>query len=141
MQFKYLLTGALLPLGLLASPTPETEASPDAFNSVNQSLNPREFTRPQECKIIGSSTTVNCRRGPGTKYSVERTLRVGTTYDFWCVRTGECVTINGFRNCGWDYSRQLGCYVSGHYTSSACSLAGLGGCGGADDEDAAGPFS
>ncbi|KAL2139958.1 hypothetical protein VTI28DRAFT_4470 [Corynascus sepedonium] len=146
MQLKYLLTGALLPLGLFASPTPEPEAAaeavPEVFDSAGQaqSLNERAIVRPQHCVIVGDSTYVNCRRGPATKWSVERRLRRGEAYDFWCVRSGECVTIDGFRNCGWHYSRQLDCYVSGHYTSNACTLARLGGCGGADDDDAADPF-
>jgi len=104
MQLKYLLTGALLPLGLFASPTPEPEAAaeavPEVFDSAGQaqSLNERAIVRPQHCVIVGDSTYVNCRRGPATKWSVERRLRRGEAYDFWCVRSGECVTIDGFRN-------------------------------------------
>jgi hypothetical protein len=63
---------------------------------------------------------------------------------------------------GWHYSRDLDCFVNGHYTDNRCTagmgncssipllglsqfvkltvLARLGGCGGADDDDAADPF-
>lgn len=90
MQLKFLLAGALLPLGLMANPTPEAD---DA-----SSLESRAISRPQHCKIIGGSTKVNCRSKATTNSGVRTTLRKGTTYDFWCVRSGQCVTINGFRN-------------------------------------------
>ncbi|KAK3295301.1 uncharacterized protein B0H64DRAFT_474291 [Chaetomium fimeti] len=132
MQLKYLLTGALLPLGLMANPTPEAD--------VDSSLDARAFSRPQHCQIIGGATKVNCRSRPKTSSGMRTTLRRGNTYDFWCVRSGECVTINGFRNCGWHYIRGLDCYVSGHYTDNHCTLARLGSCSGDDDNDAADPF-
>lgn len=90
MQLKFLLTGALLPLGLMASPTPEADTT-DALES-------RAISRPQHCKIIGGSSTVNCRSSPRTTARVKTTLRKGNTYDFWCVQSAQCVTINGFRN-------------------------------------------
>ncbi|KAK4041116.1 hypothetical protein C8A01DRAFT_34849 [Parachaetomium inaequale] len=135
------LAGALLPLGLMANPTPEAAAAPEAVSDAGESLDTRAFSRPQHCSIVGGSSTVNCRTGPNTKYRVKMTMRKGNTYDFWCVYSGQCVTINGFRNCGWHYSKQHDCFVSGHYTDNRCTLARLGSCGNFDDDNsAAGPF-
>jgi SH3-like domain-containing protein len=98
MQLKFLLAGALLPLGLMANPTPEAAAVPEAVGDAGESLSARAFSRPQHCSIVGGSSTVNCRTGPSTNYRVKMTMRKGNTYDFWCVYSGQCVTINGFRN-------------------------------------------
>lgn len=96
MQLKSLLIGALLPLGLMASPTPEAEAD---VSPAGGSLDPRAaFSRPQHCSIVGGSSTVNCRSGSGTKHHVKVKLKRGVTYDLWCVHSAECVTINGFQN-------------------------------------------
>jgi hypothetical protein len=100
MQLKFFLAGALLPLGLMANPAAEAEAAAAdvMLGGAGEALEARAFSRPQQCTIVGGSSTVNCRRGSGTKWSVTRKLRRGTTYRFWCVKSGECVTVNGKRN-------------------------------------------
>ncbi|KAH6838546.1 hypothetical protein B0I37DRAFT_387144 [Chaetomium sp. MPI-CAGE-AT-0009] len=139
MQLKYLLTGALLPVGLMANPTAEADAAP-GFSDADSSLDSRAFSRPQHCQIIGGASKVNCRTSPRTTARVRTTLRKGNTYDFWCVQSAQCVTINGFRNCGWHYIRGLDCYVNGHYTDNRCTLGRLGSCGYDDDRGGADPF-
>lgn len=109
MQLKYLAAGALLPLSVFASPTPDLETHPDATPSTlhkpdvadvveEGGWSPnvrRDLVRPQLCRILD---TVNCRDGPGTKWPVLRQLRGGTSYNFWCVQSGECITLDGFQN-------------------------------------------
>ncbi|KAH6624070.1 hypothetical protein B0J18DRAFT_427191 [Chaetomium sp. MPI-SDFR-AT-0129] len=140
MHLKSFLVGFLLPIGLFASPTPDLAPTLNVTAEADELLDARAIVRPQHCTIVGGSTYVNCRRGPNTKYAVKLSMRKGNTYDFWCVYSGQCITINGFRNCGWHYSKQHDCFVSGHYTDNHCTQARLGGCGFTDDEDAAGPF-
>lgn len=151
MQLKTLLVGALLPLGLLANPTPEA-AAVDAPEVDAPELDARGFSRPQHCAIVGGSRTVNCRRGPGTKWGIKMKLKRGVQYPVWCVHSAQCVTINGFRNwyvygptslllpslllsfpfpvyrssltdlqSGWHYIKQHDCFVSGHYTDNNCT--------------------
>jgi len=147
MKFFSLLAAALLPAGLLAAPVAddkataveleahaaaEARAAVEAREAADVSLNEAAFGLDkraiQVCEIIGGSSRVNCRSGPRTSASVVRTLPRGETYAFSCVKSGECVVINGASNCGWDYSYTLGCYVSGHYTDNDCTLARLGRC-------------
>ncbi|KAK4445319.1 hypothetical protein QBC34DRAFT_429098 [Podospora aff. communis PSN243] len=111
MHLSHLLTAALLPLGLFASPTGPDEAEIDA----------RAIKRPQTCGIVGNAATVKCREGPGTKWDVRTTLRRGTEHDFWCVFSKECITIGGSTNC--------------------CTRARLGSCSDGDDKYAAQPFN
>lgn len=59
----------------------------------------------QRCTIVGNADEVHCRSGPGTSYSSKVTLPKGSRYLFSCVKTGECVTINGAKN--WLDSYQL----------------------------------
>lgn len=92
MQLKSLLVSTLLPLGLLASPTPE------AVPADVSGLDARGFLRPQHCSIVGSSRTVHCRNGPGTKWGVKMKLQRGTSYPVWCVHSAQCITINGSQN-------------------------------------------
>ena len=87
MHLSYLVTTALLPLGLLASP-----------GFAEDALDTRAIKRPQTCGIVGNANTVKCREGPGTKWDVRTTLRRGTEYDFWCVYSKECITIGGSTN-------------------------------------------
>jgi hypothetical protein len=131
MQLSHLFTVALLPLGLLASPTDHEEAEIDV----------RAIKRPQTCGIVGNAATVKCREGPGTKFDVRKTLRRGTEHDFWCVYSKECITIGGSTNCGWHYIPSLKCFVNGHYTSGSCTRARLGSCSDGDDKYAAQPFN
>ncbi|KAF2271640.1 uncharacterized protein EI97DRAFT_446470 [Westerdykella ornata] len=123
MKFSVLVASALLPLGIMANPGPV---------EADDVVEARTIERPQHCAIIGGSSTVNCRSGWTTSARVKRTLTRGNAYDFWCVKTGECVTINGAKNCGWHYLRDLDCFVNGHYTDNHCTLARLGGCGNFD---------
>ncbi|KAK4107006.1 hypothetical protein N656DRAFT_772892 [Canariomyces notabilis] len=146
MKFFSLLTAALLPMSLLAAPVAdevtaieiETHAAADARTAVEAreaadvspnkpalSLDKREV---QACYIVGGASTVNCRSGPSTDFSVVRTVKKGDVWGFTCVRKGECVVINGATNCGWDWSYTLGCYINGHYTDSHCTLDRLGWC-------------
>ncbi|KAL2263945.1 hypothetical protein VTK26DRAFT_4132 [Humicola hyalothermophila] len=142
MQFKTLLIGALLPASLMASPTPEMG---DHVTVAGGALDPRarhQFTRPQQCEITRVSRAVNCRDGPGTKYRVKHSLKRGRPHPFWCVQSGECVTINGFRNCGWHYVKDLDCFVNGHYTDNRCTTARMGKCDWKDnDKSLAKPFN
>jgi hypothetical protein len=93
MQLTSLLIGALLPLGLLANPTPDA-AAVDA-----PALDARgEFARPQQCAIKGASQRVSCRRGPGTGYSVKQKLERGRPYPVWCVHAAQCITIGEVQN-------------------------------------------
>jgi type 1 fimbria pilin len=91
MQLRFLLAWALSPLSVSAVATAEAD-SPDA------AVDSRAIVRPQYCTIVGGSSTVNCRTGPGTRYNVRTTLRKGTTHPFWCVVSAQCVTINGSVN-------------------------------------------
>ncbi|KXX77780.1 Uncharacterized protein YraI [Madurella mycetomatis] len=98
MKFTTLLAAALLPAGLMAAPvveemsdiTPRTDAASDSSELFQRGS--------QVCEIVGDAIRVNCRAGPGTKYRVEATLNKGTRWEFHCVRSGQCVTIDGFRN-------------------------------------------
>ena len=116
MQLSFILIGALLPLGLLASPTTPSDAEVEARRAIN---------RPQCCHIVGSSATIKCREGPGTKWDVRTTLRRATAYDFWCVYSKECITGSTNWNTmsalavkfllmgssGWHYIPVLKCFV------------------------------
>ncbi|KAK4124079.1 hypothetical protein N657DRAFT_548212, partial [Parathielavia appendiculata] len=79
------------------------------------------------CSIVGSNN-VKCRAGPSTSSKVVYVFDKGDRFAFDCVKSGECVVINGATNCGWDYLYQggQGCYVSGHYTDSECTLGMFG---------------
>ncbi|KAH6619093.1 hypothetical protein B0J18DRAFT_433215 [Chaetomium sp. MPI-SDFR-AT-0129] len=121
MQLIQLLTAALLPTSILAAKA--KAATPDDARD-GYVLFPGT-----ECAIVDTSAT-NCRTGPGTKYPVVTQLTKGTIGSFSCVKTGECVTIDGFQNCGWHLVHYKGytCYVSGQYTDENCTLANLGRC-------------
>ena len=97
MKLTTILAAALLPAGLMAAPVVDevAEITPrtDAANEPSQI-----FKRDMTCYIIGGASRVNCRGGPGTKWKVVRTVKKGSKQIFHCVRSGECVTINGFRN-------------------------------------------
>jgi hypothetical protein len=49
------------------------------------------------CKIAGVDV-VNCRAGPGTDYKVLHTFKMGISPIFSCVKSGECITVNGAVN-------------------------------------------
>lgn len=86
MKLSVLLAGTFGALTASATETP------------NEALDARAIVRPQQCAIVGGSTTVNCRTGPGTRYSVRTALRKGTVHPFWCVVSAQCITINGSTN-------------------------------------------
>ncbi|OJJ59812.1 hypothetical protein ASPSYDRAFT_44203 [Aspergillus sydowii CBS 593.65] len=125
MHLTSLLIGALLTLATNAAPVTD---------SPSQSEVPDEselFQRDsgQLCRIL-YTTHANCRTGPGTNYKSVLGLNKEWTRGYWftCVKSGECITLNGAVNCGWDYFEEDGCYVNGHYTDSSCTLAKLGRC-------------
>lgn len=89
MQFTQLLAAALLPASILAA-----KAKPTTPDDARDGYVLYPGT---ECAIVDASAT-NCRTGPGTKYPVVTSLTKGTIGSFSCVKTGECVTIDGFQN-------------------------------------------
>ncbi|KAK4096485.1 hypothetical protein N658DRAFT_480573 [Parathielavia hyrcaniae] len=128
MKLVSLLTAGFLTTGLFAAPVTEDGASDiEAREPADVGVSKREVHR---CYIVGGSPKVNCRAGPGTSYKVVRAFERGNWYNFGCVQSGECITLNGATNCGWDYTVWGGqeCYVNGHYTDSSCTLAKLGKC-------------
>ena len=117
MKFFSLLAAALLPTGLLAAPVAdgkltaieieahaaaEARSTVEAREAAGVSPNEPAFNLDkravQVCEIVGGSSRVNCRSGPGTNYGVVRSLTRGETYAFSCVKRGECVVINGASN-------------------------------------------
>lgn len=103
MHLTSLLIGALLALATNAAPVTD---------SPGQSEVPDEselFQRDsgQLCRIL-YTTHANCRTGPGTNYKSVLGLNKEWTRGYWftCVKSGECITLNGAVN--W--------YVSLHAT-------------------------
>ncbi|KAH8769094.1 hypothetical protein F5883DRAFT_553553 [Diaporthe sp. PMI_573] len=132
---------ACMPLAVLASPIEQNgaelvdrEASPDGWVEgapfTEKRDEPKElFRRNIDCNIVGDATTVNCRSCASTSCDIVTKFDVGSKHSFKCAVLGDCVTINGKRNCSWDKAdRTLAkdCWVSGHYTDSRCTLAALG---------------
>jgi uncharacterized protein YgiM (DUF1202 family) len=99
MQLRSLLVAALLPSGLLAAADPDETLDSRAA-----------IVRPQSCAIVGSSTWVNCRTGPGTKYNVRTRLRKGTVHPFWCVVSAQCISVDGSTN--WYGLSSSPCWVT-----------------------------
>ncbi|KAJ5891641.1 uncharacterized protein N7473_007869 [Penicillium subrubescens] len=123
MQLSSLLIGTLFALGLHAAPVADDAGQSEVVDGK------KLFERSgQLCRVL--SEHVNCRSGPGTNYDIKVGLSSSWTrgYYFTCVKSGECVTLNGAVNCGWDYFEEDRCYVNGHYTDSSCTLAKLGRC-------------
>ncbi|KFX92838.1 hypothetical protein V495_03398 [Pseudogymnoascus sp. VKM F-4514 (FW-929)] len=122
----------LLPIVSLASPVPEPIAegavamvSDEGIDFSEKRSDGEIFSRANTlCSIINVSTTVNCRTGPGTSYPAPYYATNGQTFVFSCYKRGTCVS----GNCTWDYVPAYGCYISGYYTSAACSIANLGAC-------------
>ncbi|KAL6858260.1 hypothetical protein ACO1O0_005720 [Amphichorda felina] len=128
MKLTSLLAGALLVCGLNAAPV--ADVADGVEMSEARDVAGELFARSgQLCRIVGTKT-VNCRTGPGTNYKSKVSLASSWTrgYYFTCVKSGQCITINGAKNCGWHYFEEDRCYVSGHYTDSHCTLAKLGRC-------------
>ncbi|KAK1767503.1 hypothetical protein QBC33DRAFT_569837 [Phialemonium atrogriseum] len=116
MQPLSLLVAMLLPLGALAAPVAEDV---DGINAPI--LYPRETLALDQGKELFD-------RGPGTNYKATYKLPKGANYLFTCVKSAECVVINGATNCGWDWLPAGNCWVNGHYTDSHCTAAKLGMC-------------
>ena len=77
----------------------EDEESEDfSENPAHPDVVARGIVRPQWCEIVGGSTYVNCRRNARTSSHVVARLRKGSQYRYWCVKTGQCVTIKGKTN-------------------------------------------
>ncbi|KAL1845506.1 hypothetical protein VTK73DRAFT_501 [Phialemonium thermophilum] len=135
LRLAILAAISLLPLSLFASPHsgpdyaallwPRAASESDRRTEIVHQLN---GSNPQRCAIVGGADEVNCRADAGTAAPVRFTLPKGSQYTFACVKKGECVTIDGDENCGWDWIPGGLCYVSGHYTDSSCSAAKLGFC-------------
>ncbi|KXX73012.1 hypothetical protein MMYC01_210560, partial [Madurella mycetomatis] len=98
MQLISLLTAALLPVGLLAAPVAEDSVADPAGVSPNEDAAGLFKREPLICGIVGGSSRVNCRAGASTSTRIVRTVEKGDWYLFDCVRSGECVTINGATN-------------------------------------------
>lgn len=123
MQLISLLAVALLPVGLMAVPVTEVDETQISARDDGNEI----FKRTDRlCYITGNN--VNCRTGPKLSSSIKYVLKKDSLYWFRCVKSGDCVTVNGATNCGWDYAFDIGCYVNGHYTDSGCTLANLGRC-------------
>lgn len=95
MHLTSLLIGALLTLATNAAPVTD---------SPSQSEVPDEselFQRDsgQLCRIL-YTTHANCRTGPGTNYKSVLGLNKEWTRGYWftCVKSGECITLNGAVN-------------------------------------------
>ncbi|KAF9468188.1 hypothetical protein BDZ94DRAFT_1247408 [Collybia nuda] len=97
-------------------------ASPVAVSTNDESA--RLFKRATvTCAIVNTdSTSVNCRSGPGTGYSIVNHLTAGSVHSFTCYKKGECYE----GNCTWDKTGN--CYVNGYYTDGYCTAAALGLC-------------
>ncbi|BCS24207.1 uncharacterized protein APUU_40651S [Aspergillus puulaauensis] len=121
------LIGALLALSTYAAPVTDNASQSEVDNGSK--LFQRDSSTGQLCRVL-YSRDVNCRAGPGTNY--ERRAYLNKEYErgywFTCVKSGECITLNGVQNCGWDYFEEDRCYVNGHYTDGSCTLAKLGRC-------------
>ncbi|KAL2864116.1 uncharacterized protein BJX67DRAFT_228784 [Aspergillus lucknowensis] len=117
MQLSSLLVGAFFALGLHAAPIADSPGQTEVSDGTEI------FKRSgQSCRVLADE--VNCRSGPGTNYKRVVGLSSSWTrgYYFTCVKSGECITLNGAVNCGWDYFEEDRCYVNGHYTDSHCTL-------------------
>jgi hypothetical protein len=135
MKLNGLLVASFLSI-ILAMPAPdtavdETIVSSDAVEaqgySEKRDLPKKLFARDRVCRI-NSSGRVNCRSCPSTSCSAPYYVNGGSSYNFDCRAAGDCVTIGGVTNCWWDKTVSEGCYVSGYYTDSGCTLANLGYC-------------
>ncbi|OBT85954.1 hypothetical protein VE02_04802 [Pseudogymnoascus sp. 03VT05] len=114
----------LLPSVSLASPVATSsdavtsDETPALFVSEKRSEGEIFERAATVCSIVNVSSTVNCRSGPGTSYPVVGHTWNGEQFVFTCYKRGTCVS----DNCTWDYMPEHGCYISGYYTSSACSI-------------------
>ncbi|KAG2414564.1 hypothetical protein HFD88_003755 [Aspergillus terreus] len=131
------LAALLLPLGAWAIPTAEAAAAPAPVEEVvsvpveARDVSPEALGLVKRssvtCKIVNSSSsTVNCRSGPGFDYATTYVVNVGSSYVFNCYKSGDCYE----GNCTWQRISWDGksCYVNGYYTDSRCTAAALGKC-------------
>jgi hypothetical protein len=96
MQLSSFFIAAFLPVGLLAAPAADGTDNSHMYRSPAVAPSPLE-PRYQMCAIVGA-TDVHCRTGPGTNYKSAFTVPKGNKYAFTCVKTGQCLTINGATN-------------------------------------------
>ncbi|KAL4992986.1 hypothetical protein BDV10DRAFT_198682 [Aspergillus recurvatus] len=134
MKLQHLPLAALLSAAL-AAPTAETSGELDVADFATpveaRDISPEALglvKRAVRCYIVNSSSsTVNCRSGPGFDYGVVGSVTVGYSYPFNCYKSGDCYE----GNCTWDQVPLSGggvCYVNGYYTDSKCTAAALGKC-------------
>lgn len=65
-----------------ATPVEARDISPEALGLVKRAV---------RCYIVNSSSsTVNCRSGPGFDYGVVGSVTVGYSYPFNCYKSGDC---------------------------------------------------
>ncbi|KAL2158711.1 hypothetical protein VTH06DRAFT_4193 [Thermothelomyces fergusii] len=136
MKPAALLASALLSTAVVwAAPASKNDDDDDDKSDSSKSeIDPHHGYVNHEghtCEIIDAAE-VNCRSGPGLDFEPVTTLKKGFKGTFTCVQTGECIVIDGFKNCGWDriYIMGVPCYVSGQYTDKDCGAAKLGFCEG-----------
>ncbi|KAJ5543261.1 hypothetical protein N7535_005691 [Penicillium sp. DV-2018c] len=94
MQLVSILIGALFASGLHAAPVADGTEQSVAIDE-NQL-----FKRSgQSCRVLADR--VNCRTGPGTNYRSAVQLSSSWTRGYWftCVKSGQCITLNGAVNC------------------------------------------
>ncbi len=94
MKLVTLLLASLAPITLSASPIAAT-ADVTPRDAGDDLLAKRAAGI---CRIVNVSSTVNCRSGPGTQYAVVTTFKKGQLLYFPCLKSGECITINGATN-------------------------------------------
>ncbi|KFX87862.1 hypothetical protein O988_09254 [Pseudogymnoascus sp. VKM F-3808] len=125
MQLSTIIAVLLPVAAVLAAPTTPVDAAiTEAIPAVEIAAREGESAglvdrSTQTCKIIGSGSSVKCRYGPGTDHGIDVAFERGSKWQFSCYEIGECI----YGNCTWDYSPMFGCYVSGYYTDSNCSMA------------------
>src|SRR5689334_21470510 len=94
MKLIPFLVASLLPIGLSATPIANGEDL-QSRNPGNDVLSPRA---DGVCRIVNAPSGVNCRSGPGTGYSVVKSLDNGFLCWYKCYKSGECITMNGVKN-------------------------------------------
>lgn len=98
MKLTSLLVSAVLAFGVSAAPVADAAAEHE-ISEVRDVADELFARSGQLCRIVGTST-VNCRTGPGTNYKSTGRLSSSWTrgYYFTCVKSGQCITLNGATN-------------------------------------------
>ncbi|KAE9378801.1 hypothetical protein N431DRAFT_460128 [Stipitochalara longipes BDJ] len=108
---------------MLAAPAPVTEISPNKL-AIREAAGVGLATAKIGCKIVNSSSPVNCRESPSLSAPVAALVYPGHWYNFYCWSPGSDVE----NNHEWDWNGDLGCYVSGYYTDGHCTASTLENC-------------